>query len=549
MASILFEVKVASGADRYSTPIKKSSGKIPAGTQFRVANIYLVDLATNRYEEVAYDPSLEDAKHKLMLKSSELNCYLESKSAKFIMDFNKAFEDASNVSMNPIICTGTVEIRYGPNSNAEIKHRAYKGTQFNLTKYYNGWYYTTTPLPGWVILKSNGEIATISDAEYRTSANSSVLGIGESGSSNARTTTSSLGQVEVGTGDSFEGARTTTINPKQSNIETPTNESSDKKLRRLANNYMNYADVSRLIKSAGIYDRADIEWYNKFNRFGYIDPYNNVTTTREYVFFTKPDLHMFDSKDSGILNPELASLPIFVDAHMRYRPVMEQLQISADPNNPFMNLLSNSLKSTLDLPGINAEDVQTSQNIYGTTLSYRKGSYQSDEAHEFSLEFEDTKYLEVYMLFKLFDEYERRKTWGDITPPDLNYRYRKILHDQFSIYKFIVGEDGMQILYYAKLTGVYPKSVPRDAFSDMPDNGALRFSVQFKAQFVEDMDPRILVDFNTLTLPKYLVTRTLPLYNTNLGAPDPTWAATPFIGAVTPRPGRVQSNYYLGWRA
>lgn len=546
MASMLFEVEAALGADKYSTPTKKSTGKVPIGKQFRSSAIYLVTLSTNRYEEVEYDPSLDDSRHRLMLYSSELRCYIQSKDVRFVMDFDQAYNDATSSNIGRIVSKGTVEIRYGPDSNAEIKHRAYKGSTFNITKYYNGWYYTITPTPGWVLIKNDGELATISDTSYRTSVNDGIVGIGDGSFSNARTTTTNLQQTGEG---QFENARTTTINLKRPRPETPTNQYADKRLRNKANSLLTSNNVSRLIKASGIYDRADIEWYSKFNRFGCIDPYNNVTTTREYVFFTRPDLHMFDSKDPGFLNPELADLPIFTDAHKRYRPVMEQLQGSADPNNPFMNLLSNSLKSTLDLPGITAEDIQTSQNIYGTSLSYRKGSYQSDEAHEFSLEFEDTKYLEVYMLFKLFDEYERRKTWGDITPPDLNYRYRKILHDQFSIYKFIVGEDGMQILYYAKLTGVFPKSVPRDAFSDMPESGSLRFSVQFKAQFVEDMDPRILVDFNKLILPKYSVTRTLPLYDNNLGAPNPTWAATPYIAATSPSPGRIQHNYYLGWRA
>ena len=51
----------------------------------------------------------------------------------------------------------------------------------------------------------------------------------------------------------------------------------------------NSSDIQQLIQSNAIYDRFDHDWYNKFSRFGIIDPYNTITTTREYIFVTKPD--------------------------------------------------------------------------------------------------------------------------------------------------------------------------------------------------------------------------------------------------------------------
>ena len=68
-----------------------------------------------------------------------------------------------------------------------------------------------------------------------------------------------------------------------------------------------------------------------------------------------------------------------------------------------------------------------------------------------------------------------------------------------SMYKFIVGEDGESIVYFAKYFGVYPKMVPRNTFSDLPADGNIKFTVQFKASFVEDMDPNIIEDFNEIS--------------------------------------------------
>ena len=306
----------------------------------------------------------------------------------------------------------------------------------------------------------------------------------------------------------------------------------------------------KLINAAGIYDRDQIEWYQKFNRFGCIDPYNVLLGTREYIFITKPDLHIFDGGEPSKLNPEIANMPIFKDALKRYNDVLQQLQYSTRGNiSPFANLLTNSITSNLELPGISvSSDIETSENIYGTKMFYRKASFQSDEDFEFNLEFLDTKYLEVYMFFKLYDEYERKKYYGSITPPDDSYIFNKVLHDQMCMYKFIVGEDGETIIYYAKLYGCFPKGVPRDTFSDLPASGGLSFTVPFKATFVEDMDPTILRDFNTLTAPLYnRYTKDLGIYDTTTGGINGTWANVPFI-THTDSKINPMSQYKLKWR-
>lgn len=316
--------------------------------------------------------------------------------------------------------------------------------------------------------------------------------------------------------------------------------------------------IKALINSAGIYDRNQIDWYAKFNRFGFIDPYNSVSHTKEYVFFTKPDLHIFEKENQSVLNKELSNVAIFRDAFDRYRPVLRQMQSSikgGSEQSPFINLLSNTIRSNIDLPGISAGETESAANIYGTRLMYRKESNLSDEAHDFSIEFEDTKYLEVYMYFKLFDEYERKKYFGEISPRHVDYIYRRILTDQISIYKFIVAEDGQSLLYWAKLYGCYPKTVPREAFSDLNAGGGLRFSVQWRAQFVEDMDPQILSDFNKLVtgLYKSTYTKDLELYNNTIEASDGTWAGIPYIAVPTAAQSQIigkemQYKYSLRWR-
>lgn len=319
-------------------------------------------------------------------------------------------------------------------------------------------------------------------------------------------------------------------------------------------NIMNDDGIKFAMNSSRIYDRTQIELYDKFNRFGYFDPYNRLNTTKEYVFFTKPDLHLMEINGST-LNPELENYIFFSNAIKQYPNVMGQLQESIKGRNksPFCNLLSNRITSYLDLPGISAEEVDTGANIFGTKLSYRKSSIKSDEDFDFNIDFEDTKFLEIYMYFKIYDMYQKLKTEGNVTPPNEICRLKKILHDQITIYKFIVGEDGTSLIYWAAMYGCYPKSVPRDALSDIDKDGGLKLSTQWHAQFVEDMDPQILSDFNYLVKPLYRNSKELPLYNLKYESSDGTWASIPYIG-VEAKPSRkngskdMSKKFYLRWR-
>ena len=257
-----------------------------------------------------------------------------------------------------------------------------------------------------------------------------------------------------------------------------------------------------------LFDKDEIKWYSHFNRYGYIDPYNTDQVLKEFLFFTKPDLYIFDgdringSKIS--LNPSLSIIPFFSEAAYRHPQALAQLQYGIkDDNgvyNPFMALLSNSVTSKLDLPAIQSEFNQSTPNIYGTTIDYRSHSIKSDNAFDFTLSFLDTAYLEIYTMVKAYDEYMRLQKLGDIEYNDKYKQYiiDRIIPEQFSVYKFLIGSDGETILYYAKATGVFFTDVPRSDFSD-PGNDGFKYSLSFHANFIEDNNPMILNEFNLIT--------------------------------------------------
>ena len=318
-------------------------------------------------------------------------------------------------------------------------------------------------------------------------------------------------------------------------------------------------------------------WGSAFNRMQHANPYIGVSNVREYLFFTKPDLGIINpsTKDNTArgLRSELRYSSFWNEMFHRYRRVISDLQVSARRTNPkyaahdrhvFIPLLTNAVNSQLELPSVSADTSETSQTIYGTSLQYRKSSVKSDEGYDFSLDFIDAPWLDVYHFFKMWDEYETLKDLGYIGPPQFDqdnakvkttgyYRVNKILHDQISIYKFVVDGDDMEtILFYAKLIGCFPKSVPRDTFSSFKGDGYITYSVDWHAQFVEDMNPNILYEFNELCYsyfggtPKQKKRSYVPLYSEKYSEINGGFRNHPFIVQTDSHQPNT-SKYLLKW--
>lgn len=292
--------------------------------------------------------------------------------------------------------------------------------------------------------------------------------------------------------------------------------------------------------------------FTSFSKFGYLDPYNRMPNTKEVLFFTRPDLHII-SKHTGKLQPELSQIPFFMDAYEKHKDSIIDLQRSIERptnNNNFMVSLHNRVKDTLELPDINSSDIDIPTNMHGNNYEYRGSSEASDDGHTFSLEFEDTKDLDIYMLFKIYDEYERLKRLGRVTP-FIKYIFNKVLHDQISIYKFVLLDDFKTISHYSKYIGCFPTSLPRSVFNtnDFSSTG-LSLSINWKCAFIEDMNPLILSDFN-LAMSKYKPKdpknpKFMPTESPDLAHINRKWASGAYITEFT-YGDNGKTVYQLNW--
>lgn len=329
------------------------------------------------------------------------------------------------------------------------------------------------------------------------------------------------------------------------------------------NKSIKFENLKSTLHQNKIFSKSEIDQYGTFNRYGWIDTHEVDQISREYLFFTKPDLYIFDGTSlSGVtLNKSLESIPFFRDAYNRNLEALAQLQANVkDKNNrsnPFICLLSNRVTSKMDLPALSSEAQDSTSNLYGTNISYRSHSLKSDNGFDFTLSFTDADSLPIYTMVKAYDEYMRLyKTgqidcWGDKAGSGANryknYIINRILNEQFSIYKFIIGSDGETILYYAKATGVYFTDVPRSDFGDPPSDG-FKYSLSFHANFIEDMNPMILQEFNCVSNANPNSTEYADVYNFDNPGINNEWVMYPCIRSTT-NGGRVNEakDFRLKW--
>ena len=271
------------------------------------------------------------------------------------------------------------------------------------------------------------------------------------------------------------------------------------------------SDLYKLaLHGSNFFAKDEINLYDNIYRFGLYNPYNAVTNLREYLFFTKPDLNIFARDDqtgsftinksgtlySNILSSGLRNLPFWKDLKDERPDTIRMLQNSYSPG--WNMLLQNSVMNNLEIPGLEGTVIESPVNNYGVGFQYRGTSESSDDSIDFTLEFKDTKWLDIYYFFKAYEEYETLKHHGVVAPWQ-GYIVNRILHDQFSIYKFMVGEDMETIIYWCKLYGVMPMNLPREVFSTADLSNGLSYTITFKAAFFEDMRKDILMDFNSLS--------------------------------------------------
>lgn len=173
--------------------------------------------------------------------------------------------------------------------------------------------------------------------------------------------------------------------------------------------------------------------------------------------------------------------------------------------SPFIKILSNKF-SDFSVKSTTTTAKEIAETFYGYKQYLPGPNINSLTADTTSITYGDNSNLDVLKLHKVWVDYIEHISRGTMRTSQHAIKNRYIDFTS-SIYLFVLEMDGETIQYYQKLTGCTPFNVPYEAFSSKVSNNQdmIEYSIEYGYSYKEDMNPRILTDFNSVSLEGYKV--------------------------------------------
>ena len=269
-------------------------------------------------------------------------------------------------------------------------------------------------------------------------------------------------------------------------------------------------DISYNTKESGIYNTGSTGYYtdlqtkmyNSFNRNKTAYPDKDLSKTFAYVFFTRPDLNILATgANTGTLamNEQSQYDPKYKFLYYNNPWCLKSLVLNGNPHHKFLVLLSNEAKS-FEVNDTVLKTIEHGETYTGHKVIYGQSDIESNAAGEMSIRYIDTVNLDIFKLHVIWTDYINKVSRG-VFEPKREYKVDRILDYAVSCYYFLCGPDGSTILYWQKLTGVFPVNTGENTFSW--DSGTLlakpEINIKYMYSMRNTMDPYILHEFNTQT--------------------------------------------------
>lgn len=277
---------------------------------------------------------------------------------------------------------------------------------------------------------------------------------------------------------------------------------------RISSSLYTIHSENNLISNGLEYEDLKLNMLSRFNRFRTEFADNRLAKAFPRVFFTRPDLNLFDYNEGNSTGSRLAYTPPTLTGTLSSDPSFQQLY-HTDPEllasltklytrshsfNPFLS----NMASSFDLSDEKLETFEHGKTFTGWKIKVGKHTIGSHTAGSFSISYDETNRIEVYKIHKAWIDYIS-KVYRGATNSKKEYIKERRLDYACSVYYFLCAEDGETVLYWAKYVGVFPVSAPTGELSwskgsivQTPDS-----SVEYEYAWKEEMEPASLVDFNT----------------------------------------------------
>ena len=242
--------------------------------------------------------------------------------------------------------------------------------------------------------------------------------------------------------------------------------------------------------------------FNSFNRNKTAFPDKELSKTFAYVFFTRPDLNIVeDGTNAGTFMPhrQCQSDPKYAYLWNNNDWIFKSLVTKGNPYHKFLTFLSNEAKS-FEVEDLVLKTVEHGETYNGNKIIYGRTDHESNSAGEMNIRYVDNVNLDIFKVHLLWTDYINKVSRG-IFSPKSEYIKDRILDYASSCYYFLCGPDGSTILYWQKLTGVFPVNTGENAFSW--DSGTLlakpEINIKYMYSMKTPMDIAHLSEFNSLT--------------------------------------------------
>ena len=252
---------------------------------------------------------------------------------------------------------------------------------------------------------------------------------------------------------------------------------------------------------------------NYFNRYRHIYRGDEIKSGKKYCFIVKPDLNMPEAIEKDPYFANLYTTRPYLLQALTYTSISKALAVGRanvdnDPLNDnglsdhhFISFLSDRVLS-FALPDFEVDEFKIDQPFTNFATAYAGNSNKSRTDKSTQIQFRDTFNLDIIAYFDAWIKYIDMVSYGIISPYEdyarAAFQYgTPIIDYATSIYEIITKSDGTEIIYWAKITGAFPVSVPHSNFQfsneDTIDND---IEIQFSGGLPETLNPRILADFN-----------------------------------------------------
>lgn len=300
-----------------------------------------------------------------------------------------------------------------------------------------------------------------------------------------------------------------------------------------------------------------------FNRYGWLYPDDEMDVTQSYVFIVRPDLNILTPDNDFVkLNTQAARNPYFQYLNMTDPTLLLNLtqQVNADKtSHHFIPFLVDRVEA-YHVPDYEIKINELSQPFTNFKTNYAGNANDSQSGSQFTITFREANGLRVLKLFHAWIEYMNCLSRGTFDPYDV-YKYSKfesgaLMLDYATSVYFMRVKPNMEIVYFHKQTGVFPKAAPHSNMSynrgSQPGN---TLDIEFVGGYPEVLSPYSMADFNfnsNVTDVQKIINSSASNYGYDLGAnyTGGSWGTplvgSPYIIQSSPSLGK-RSKYYLGW--